>query len=167
MKRYKMEGRLKKTEEGAFVADTASIVGDVELGEGTSIWFGTVLRGDDSTITIGANTSIQDGCVVHPMPDEPIVIEDHCTVGHRAILHARRVGRCCVIGMGSILLGGSEIGEGCIIAAGSVVKVDAKIPPRTLVAGNPGRAIKQLPESIIEEHIQKAKDYVVKANRYV
>ncbi|MHC4662840.1 MAG: gamma carbonic anhydrase family protein [Planctomycetota bacterium] len=167
MKNHPLEGKLVKAEDGYFAAASATIVGEVEIGKDSSIWFGAVLRGDDAAITVGQSTSLQDMVMVHPMPDEPTEIGDFCTVGHRAILHGKKIGRCCVIGMGAILLGGSEIGEGCIIAAGSVVKVDAKIPPQTLVAGNPGRAIKQLPESIIEEHIQKAKDYVAKANRYL
>ena len=167
MRRYVMEGRFARTEEDAFIADTATVVGDVELHAGASVWFYAVLRGDDATITIGKNTSIQDGTVVHPMIGEPLEVGDHCTVGHRAVLHCSKIGRCTVIGMGSILLGGSEIGEGSIVAGGSLVRVGMKFPPCSLIAGAPARVVKELPQTIFDENIKKATDYVEKAKKYL
>jgi len=124
------------------VASTAVVTGDVTLGRESSVWYGAVVRGDCAPITIGEQTNVQDGVIVHCDTDVPNEIGSRVTIGHGAIVHGRRVGDDVLIGIGAILLGGSVIGDGCIIAAGSVVRENSVIPPRSMVAGVPGRVVR-------------------------
>ena len=151
----------------ALVADDAVITGDVMLGEGTNIWFGCVLRGDDAAISIGALTNIQDHCVVHADPDAPNHIGEACTVGHRAILHGLGTGDRCLIGMGSILLGGSFIGEESLIAAGALVREGMDVPPRSLVVGVPGRIVCELSAEEAADSLGRAERYRERALEYL
>ena len=126
----------------ALVANTAVLWGDVTLGRDASLWYGTVVRGDCAPITIGELTNVQDNAVVHSDTGVPNDIGAAVTIGHLAMVHGRRVGDRCLIGIGAIILGGAEIGDECIIAAGAVVKENAVIPPRSLVAGVPGKVLR-------------------------
>jgi carbonic anhydrase/acetyltransferase-like protein (isoleucine patch superfamily) len=130
----------------AFVASTALVLGDVVLGKDASVWYGAVLRGDCARITIGALTNVQDGTVIHADTGVPNDIGAAVTIGHMAMIHGRRVGDGCLIGIKAVILGGAEIGAECIIAAGAVVKENAVIPPRSLVAGVPGRIVRAVTE---------------------
>jgi len=131
--------------DSCFIADGVELIGDVRLGENVSIWYGTVIRGDISRIEIGSNTNIQDGSVIHgdyaksASGEGDVFIGKNVTVGHKALLHACRIGDNCLIGMGAIVLSGAEIGDGCIVAAGSVIKENEKIPAGSLVAGLPAK----------------------------
>ena len=136
--------------DGAYVAEDVSVIGDVEIGENASIWYGVVLRGDVDKIKIGANTSIQDNAVAHCATDQPTIIGDNCVVGHNAIIHSCVVEEGCLIGMGSILLDGCHIGTGSIVAAGAVVSPNTVIPPHSMVMGVPGRVVRQLNDKDIE-----------------
>ena len=136
--------------DGAYVAEDVSVVGDVEIGENASIWYGVVLRGDVDKIKIGANTSIQDNAVAHCSTDQPTIIGDNCVVGHNAMIHSCVVEEGCLIGMGSILLDGCHIGTGSIVAAGAVVSPNTVIPPHSMVMGVPGRVVRQLTEKDTE-----------------
>lgn len=132
------QGRAPVIPASAFVAPTAVVVGDVVVGEGTSLWYGTVVRGDVGPIRIGARTNIQDLCLLHVTTGLPgLAIGDEVTVGHRAILHGATVGNRCLIGMGAILLDGCAIGEESLVGAGSVVREGTVVPPRSFVAGVP------------------------------
>jgi carbonic anhydrase/acetyltransferase-like protein (isoleucine patch superfamily) len=132
----------------AFVAPGAVVLGDVELGEESSIWYGAVLRGDAGPIRVGARTNIQDLCVLHATTGRAgLTIGDEVTVGHRAILHGAVVRDRCLIGMGSILLDDCDIGEESLVAAGAVVLEGMKVPPRSLVAGIPARVRGAIPEA--------------------
>lgn len=151
----------------AFVEESALIIGDVQIGEQSSIWFGTVARGDVYTIRIGARTNIQDLSVLHSRSaQEALVIGDDVTVGHNAVLHACRIGDRCLIGMGSIVLDGAEVGEEAIVAAGSVVRAGQKIPSRVLVAGVPAEVKRPLTEAEVAEILASAKRYVHLAESY-
>jgi carbonic anhydrase/acetyltransferase-like protein (isoleucine patch superfamily) len=130
----------------AFVAPSASIIADVRLGEHSSIWFNTVLRGDINYVAVGDYSNIQDCSVLHVADDLACIIGAYVTVGHGAILHACEVKDGCLIGMGAIVLNGAVIGEGSIVAAGSLVREGAIIPPRSLAAGNPAVVKKTLGE---------------------
>ncbi len=134
-------GNHPRIGDSAFIAPTAVLIGDVEVGERASIWFGAVLRGDhpEHGIRVGARANVQDNAVIHTSDQGPTVLEDEVTVGHGAILESCRVGRRTVVGMGASVLQRADVGEGCVIAAGAVVKEGARIPPRSLVAGVPGR----------------------------
>jgi carbonic anhydrase/acetyltransferase-like protein (isoleucine patch superfamily) len=166
MTHFPMRGRLVPHESGAFLADNAVLTGEVHLGEESNVWFGCVLRGDDAPITIGARTNIQDLTMVHADPGVPNVIGADVTVGHRCILHGAKVGDHCLIGMGAILLAGSEIGEGSIIGAGAVVKEGAVIPPRSLVVGIPARVLRQVTDEQFESIRHSVAGYVQAAHEY-
>ena len=131
---------------GALVASTAVVRGDVELADRVSIWYGCVLRGDCDRITVGEGSNVQDLAVIHADTGVPNDIGANVTIGHAAVVHGRRVGDDCLIGIQATVLGGAEIGDGCIIAAGAVVKENAVIPPRSLVAGVPGKILRTLGE---------------------
>lgn len=135
---------------GGYVAEDASVIGNVEIGENASIWYGVVLRGDVDKIKIGANTSIQDNAVAHCSTGNATVIGDNCVVGHSALIHSCTVEDGCLIGMGSILLDGCRIGTGSIVAAGAVVSPNTVIPPHSMVMGVPGRVVRQLGDKDIE-----------------
>ena len=131
----------------AFIAASAEIIGEVEIGENSSIWFQVVLRGDVAPIRVGANTNIQDGTIAHGFRGTPVTIGDWVTVGHRAVLHACTVENHCLIGIGAIVLNNVRVGEGSIVAAGALVVEDTVIPPNTLYLGAPARLKRQLTEA--------------------
>ena len=135
----------------ALVASTAVVTGDVVLGPSVSIWYGCVVRGDCARITIGEMTNVQDGVVLHADTGVPNEIGAWVTIGHQAMVHGRRVGDGCLIGIGAVILGGADIGEGCIVAAGAVVKENAQVPPRSLLAGVPARVLRQLTDAELVE----------------
>jgi len=134
----------------AYVASTAVITDDVLLGKDVSVWYGAVIRGDCARITIGALTNVQDGAVIHADTGVPNDIGSGITIGHGAVVHGRRVGDGCLIGIKAVILGGADIGAGCIIAAGAVVKENAVIPPRSLVAGVPAKIMRQVSDAELE-----------------
>ncbi len=152
---------------GALIAENATVVGDVRLAEGVSIWYGAVVRADIASITIGRFTNIQDLCVLHCDPGEDLVIGANVTVGHQAMVHARSIGDRCLIGMQSALLGGAEIGEGCIIGAGSLVREGKKIPPRSIVVGVPGRVVGKTSDAQLQDFEERARRYHETARRHV
>lgn len=161
-------GRTPVVPRTAFVAPTASVVGDVDLGEDVSIWFGAVLRGDVNSIRVGARSNIQDGTVVHVNEGrERTVIGEEVTVGHQAIVHACTVGRRCLIGMGSVVLDGAEIGTEAMVAAGAVVPPGLRVPPRVLVRGIPGRVARSLTDGEIAHLARSATNYVALKDRYL
>src|SRR5215471_13494470 len=126
------KGRTPRVAASAYIAETADVIGDVEIGENSSIWFGAVLRGDIEPIRVGANSNIQDGSVVHTMLGSPVTVGDWVTVGHRVVLHGCQIEDHCLIGMGAILLNNARVGEGSIVAAGALVLEGTVIPPRSL-----------------------------------
>ncbi|MEM7395491.1 MAG: gamma carbonic anhydrase family protein [Verrucomicrobiota bacterium] len=131
----------------AFVAAGATIIGDVEVGARSSIWYQTVIRADINHIRIGEGTNIQDGCVLHLADDFPVEVGDHVTCGHRAILHACTIMNEVLIGMGAIIMDGCEVGEQCIIGAGTLLTKNQKIPAGSLVLGTPGRVVRPLTDA--------------------
>lgn len=141
----------------SFVADNATLMGNVSLAEGSSIWYGAVVRGDVEQITIGKYSNIQDGAVLHGDPGQPTIVEDYVTVGHRAVIHSAHIKTGCLIGIGAIILNGVTIGAESIIGAGSVVTKN--IPARSLVVGIPGRKIKDISDEQALELIEHARKY--------
>lgn len=134
----------------AFVAETADVLGDVTIDEGSSMWYGSVARGDMSHIIIGKYTNIQDNATVHVDTDLPCEIGDYTTVGHNAVIHGCKIGSNCLIGMGSIILNGAVIGDNSIIGAGSLITEGAIIPPNSLVMGAPGKVRREVTEEEIK-----------------
>ena len=123
--------------EAAFVAPNATVIGDVIVGAGASIWYGAVVRGDVEAVRIGAGSNVQDGAVLHGDPNLPTVLEDYVTVGHRAVVHSAHIESGCLIGIGAIVLNGVRVGAGSTVGAGAVVTKD--VPARSLVVGIPGK----------------------------
>lgn len=158
--------RMERVGE-AFVAENASVTGDVTLDPGANVWFGAVIRGDDAPITIGEKTNVQDLCMVHADPGTPNVIGGWNVIGHHAVLHGASVGDRCLIGMNSVLLTGSVIGDECIIGAGAVVKEDAVIPPRSVVLGVPGRIVREVTDEEVRVFVQSSEQYARRAAEYV
>lgn len=139
------QGKTPRLGARVFVAETATLIGDVELGDDSSIWYGTVLRGDMFPIRIGARTNIQDNCTLHVTTGTwPTILGDEVTVGHGAIVHGCTVGRGSLVGMGSRILDGAVIGEECIIGAGALVTEGMQVPSRSLVLGFPARIKRSL-----------------------
>ena len=146
----------------AYVDDSAQVIGDVHVGEESSIWMNAVVRGDVNLIRIGHRTNIQDGTVVHVMrnPSHPTSLGDDITVGHGAIVHGCTIGNACLIGMGAILLNGVLVGEGSIVAAGTLLPEGAVVPPRSLVMGSPGKVRRSITDQEFEFILQSAQNYV-------
>ncbi|WP_457031697.1 gamma carbonic anhydrase family protein [Kitasatospora sp. P5_F3] len=139
-------GRTPKVDPTAFVAANAVVVGSVTLGPGVSIWYGAVLRGDAESITVGADTNIQDNCTVHADPDFPAVLGERISVGHNAVLHGCTVEDDVLVGMSATVLNGARIGAGSLVAAGAVVPQGMQVPPGSLVAGVPAKVKRELTE---------------------
>jgi carbonic anhydrase/acetyltransferase-like protein (isoleucine patch superfamily) len=154
--------------DGVFLAETCAVIGDVVVGEASSIWYGAVVRGDVMPIRIGARTSIQDNTVIHVTSERfGTTIGSDCTVGHSAIIHACTVEDFCLIGMGSILLDGCRIGRGSLVGAGALVTPGTDIPPNSLVVGSPAKVKRELNDKEREQISYGASHYVELARRYL
>lgn len=143
--------------QAAFVAANAVVIGSVNIAAGASIWYGAVVRADVERIDIGECTNIQDGAILHGDPGLPTILEDHVTIGHRAVIHSAHIERGCLIGIGAVVLNGVRVGTGSIIGAGAVVTKD--IPPLSLVIGIPGKVIRQISADEALELIEHAQRY--------
>lgn len=152
--------------ETAYVAPTATVIGRVELGAHVSIWFNAVLRGDINSISVGKETNIQDGCILHVTNVHSVNLGEQITVGHGVILHGSTVESHCLIGMGSVLLDGSVIGEGSIVAAGAIVSPGASIPANSLVMGVPGKVVRKVREEDWQRLGAGWKNYIDYAQTY-
>ena len=155
------KGITPRIHPSVFIAEGAQIIGDVEIGAGSSVWFNTVIRGDVHYIRIGERTNIQDNCVLHVTHDTyPLVVGSDVTVGHGAILHAATIKDCCLIGMGAKVLDGATIGSYALVAAGSLVLEHFEVPEGALVAGVPARVKRMLTEEERAGIVQSAQNYV-------
>lgn len=152
--------KLPKIHDMAFVAETADIIGDVVIEGGASIWYRAVLRGDINKISIGKNSNVQDGVVIHSDMDVETIIGNNVTIGHNAIIHGARISDNCLIGMGAVVLNNANIGENCIIGAGAIVTGGKEIPPRSLVLGAPGKVVRTLTDEEVESIKTSAKHYL-------
>ena len=152
--------------DGHYIADSAAVIGNVTLGPQASVWFGSVLRGDNDRITIGARSNIQDGCVLHVDPGLPLVVGEGVTVGHQVMLHGCTIGDDSLIGIGSTVLNGAEIGANCVVGAHSLVTENKVFPPRSLILGAPAKVVRELGEEEIAGIQRSAAGYVDNAARY-
>jgi carbonic anhydrase/acetyltransferase-like protein (isoleucine patch superfamily) len=150
----------------AFIAQGAIVLGDVEIGPSSSIWYNSVLRGDTDRISIGAETNIQDLTMIHADPGVPCVVGNRVTVGHRVILHGCIVQDDCLIGMGAILLNGVRIGSGSVVGAGALVLENTEIPPGSLALGFPAKVVRQVDDSMRGRIEHAWRHYVEKAQRH-
>ncbi|WP_426752211.1 gamma carbonic anhydrase family protein [Myxococcus sp. Y35] len=160
-------GMSPRVHPGCFVDDSAQLVGDIEVGEDSSIWFNCVLRGDVNPIRIGKRTNVQDLTLIHVTGGRSsTVVGDDVTVGHHAILHGCTVGNRVLVGMGATIMDDAEVGDDCIIGAGALLTPGTKIPPGSLVVGSPGRVKRPLTEAEREFLLLSAQHYVELAGEY-
>jgi len=156
-------GRAPRIAASAYIDEAATIIGDVQIGDHSSVWPGVVIRGDVHYIRIGAATNVQDGSVLHVMRDDhPLVLGDNVTIGHGAILHGCTIESRCLIGMGAIILNGANIGTGSIVAAGTLVPEGAIVPPGSLFMGHPGklrRALTDADQQSIDNYAARYVEY--------
>jgi carbonic anhydrase/acetyltransferase-like protein (isoleucine patch superfamily) len=164
-----------KIDKNVFIAPSADVIGDVKIGEDSSIWFGTVIRGDVHKIEIGARTSIQDLSMVHvthykkddKSDGHPTIIGNDVTIGHKVMLHGCTIEDACLIGMGATIIDGAVIGKESIVGACSLVTKNKKFPPRSLIMGSPAKVIRTLTDEEVEELYNSATRYVKFKNGYM
>lgn len=161
-----LNGSEPKLHPSVFVAPGAHIIGQVSIGEHSSVWFNSVLRGDEGPITIGKRCNIQDNCTLHLYEGFPLLLEDEVSVGHNAILHGCHIKKGALVGMGSTVLDGVEIGEETLIGANSFVPSGKKIPPRTLVLGSPAKVVRELTDKDLEMLRMTVQIYEEKARQF-
>lgn len=163
---YPFKDKAPNIDPSVFIADYATVTGDVTIGAETTIWFNTVIRGDVSPTIIGKRVSIQDLCCLHQSPKYPLIIEDEVTVGHQVTLHSCTIRKNALIGMGSIVLDGAEIGEGAFIGAGSLVPPGKVIPPNSLALGRPAKVVRELNAEDKEDMERIVREYAEKGQYY-
>ena len=163
---YEIDGVRPQLGEGAWVAPSADLIGDVRLGIRCSVWFGAVIRADNTPIILGDESNFQDGSIGHSDPGAPLTIGARVTIGHQAILHGCTVEDEALIGMGARILNGAVIGAQCIVGAGALVTEGKRFEPRSLVVGSPARAVRQLTDEQVALLRLSADHYAEKAARY-
>jgi carbonic anhydrase/acetyltransferase-like protein (isoleucine patch superfamily) len=149
-----------------YIAPGVVVLGDVDIGPGVNIWYGSVIRADLSRITLGPRVNLQDGCILHSDHDAPLVVEEGVVAGHGAVLHGLRVGRSTLVGIGARLLPGSVVGAECLIGAGAVVTPGRRIPSRSVVMGVPGRVVREVTEEDLEHTREVNAHYLEIAQRH-
>jgi carbonic anhydrase/acetyltransferase-like protein (isoleucine patch superfamily) len=157
---YELRGQRPACHNTAWVAPSADVIGDVRLAENSSVWFGAVIRGDNTTIPIGARSNIQEGAMLHSDPDAPLTVGEDCTIGHHAILHGCTIGDRVLIGMGATVLNRAVIPDDCIVGANALVTEGKTFPPGSLIVGSPARAVRELDERAIAGLKVSAAHYV-------
>jgi carbonic anhydrase/acetyltransferase-like protein (isoleucine patch superfamily) len=163
---YQLGEDRPRIHPSAWVAGSADVVGRVELGEHASVWYGSVLRGDNEWITIGPRSNVQDGCMLHTDMGFPLVLGPNVTVGHHVMLHGCTVGEGTLIGIKSVLLNGARIGKHCIVGAGSLVTEGKEFPDGCLIVGSPAKLVRMLTPEQIERVAMAATHYVDNAVRH-
>jgi len=161
-------GKSPRFGQRVFVASSASLIGDVRLGDDVSVWYGAVLRGDLREITVGARSNIQDNVVIHvDEPEFPVIVAEDVTVGHAAVLHGCTVERGALIGMQATVLNGAVVGEEAVVAAGALVSPGMAVPPRTLVAGVPAKVRREIGQEELEHVRRGIRSYLEVKTRYL
>ena len=163
---YELDGKAPQLGKGAWVADSAQVIGAVELGENVSVWFGAVIRGDNETIRIGRNSNIQDGSLLHSDAGVPLTLGDNVSVGHQVMLHGCTIGEGSLIGIQAVVLNNAKIGRNCIVGAGSVVTEGKEFPDNSLIFGSPARLVRMLDEAGQTMGTRISEHYVGNAQRY-
>ena len=163
---YRLGDAHPSVADSAWVAESAQVIGDVVLAEGASVWFGAVLRGDNTRLQVGARTNIQDGAVLHSDAGQPLTLGDDVTVGHQAMLHGCTVGDGSLIGIQAVVLNGARIGKSCLVGAGAVVTEGKQFEDGWLIIGAPAKAVRQLTPEQIDGMARSASGYVAKAERF-
>ncbi|MFM9998819.1 MAG: gamma carbonic anhydrase family protein [Burkholderiaceae bacterium] len=163
---FELDGVAPRLGASAWVADSAQVIGNVELGDGANVWFGAVVRGDNEAVRIGRRTNIQDGSVLHSDVGVPLTLGDDVTIGHMVMLHGCTIGDGSLIGMGAIILNGARIGKGCLVGAGSLVTEGKEFADGSMIMGSPAKAVRALSDEQRLGLLPVAQHYVDNAMRF-
>ena len=164
---YQLDDLTPRIADTAWVADSAQVIGNVELGDNASVWFGAVVRGDQpEPVRIGANSNVQEGCVLHADPGKPLTIGENVTVGHMVMLHGCTIGDGSLVGIGAVVLNGARIGKHCLVGAGSLVTEGKEFPDGSMILGSPAKVVRELTPEQIAGLERSAKHYVVNGQRF-
>ncbi|HXH15764.1 MAG TPA: gamma carbonic anhydrase family protein [Sphingomonas sp.] len=163
---YAIEGKRPTLADDVWVAPSADVIGDAHLGESASVWFGAVIRADNTPILVGARTNIQEGAMLHSDPGAPLTVGEGCTIGHHAILHGCTVGSNVLVGMGATVLNNAVIGDDCLIGANALVTEGKVFPAGSLIVGSPAKAVRELSPEVIAGLTMSAAAYAAKQGVY-
>nr|WP_326529126.1 gamma carbonic anhydrase family protein [Rhodoferax sp.] len=163
---YELDLIAPRMAASAWVADSAQVMGNVELGEDTSIWFGAIVRGDTEVITIGRGSNIQDASVLHADIGKPLTVGENVTVGHQVMLHGCTIGDGSLIGIGAVVLNGAKIGKGCIVGAGALVTEGKEFPDGSMILGSPAKVVRELSTDQQNALRMSAMHYIENARRF-
>lgn len=163
---YELDKVAPRMADSTWVADSAQVIGNVELGENASVWFGVVIRGDTECISIGRGSNIQDASVLHADIGKPLTVGDHVTVGHKVMLHGCTIGDGSLIGIGAVVLNGAKIGKGCIVGAGALVTEGKEFPDGSMIIGSPAKVVRELTEQQQAGLQFSALHYIENARRF-
>lgn len=164
---YELDGLTPQLGEGAWVADSAQVIGNVILGDGASVWFGAVLRGDNEPMHVGKGTNIQEGSVIHSDPGFPVTLGENVTIGHQVMLHGCTVGDGTLIGIKAVVLNGAKIGRNCIVGAGALVTEGKEFPDGSMIFGAPAKVVRELSPEQQADLPRIAEHYVANAKRFM
>ena len=163
---YELDGVSPEVADSAWVADSAQVIGRVALATDVSVWFGTVIRGDTESISIGRGSNIQDACVLHADMGKPLTVGEDVTVGHQVVLHGCTVGDGSLIGIGAVVLNGARIGRNCLVGAGSLVTEGKEFADGSMIMGSPAKVVRELSPDQMKGFLTSAKMYVLNAPRF-
>jgi carbonic anhydrase/acetyltransferase-like protein (isoleucine patch superfamily) len=163
---YGIDGSEPRVPANSWVAPSAELIGDVQLGEEVGVWFGAVVRADNTPIVLGARTNIQEGAMLHSDPGSPLTLGEECTVGHHAILHGCTLGNRVLVGMGAIVLNDAIIPDDCLVGAGALVTEGKTFPPGSLIIGSPAKVARELSPEMIEGLKRSALGYAERQARF-
>jgi carbonic anhydrase/acetyltransferase-like protein (isoleucine patch superfamily) len=163
---YQLEELVPEIDPSAYIAESANIIGKVRIEARASIWFDATIRGDNELITIGENSNVQEGCILHTDPGYALTVEKNVTIGHQAMLHGCTVGEGSLIGIQAIVLNGAKIGKNCLVGAGALVTEGKAFPDNTLIVGVPARVVRTLNEEDIARLRRNTDNYVERAQSY-
>lgn len=164
---YEIDGKSPQIGAGAWIAESAAVIGEVELGENASVWWGAVVRGDcGEVIRIGRNSNVQDGSVLHADFGKPLTLGDNVTVGHMVVLHGCSIGDGTLIGIGAIVLNGAKIGRNCVVGAGALVTEGKEFPDNTVIMGTPAKVVRTMSDADATHLAHLAGHYVENGARY-
>ncbi len=163
---YKIDGKAPQPSETSWIAPSAELIGDVVLGPDVGIWFGAVIRADNTQIVIGARSNVQEGAMGHSDPGAPLTVGEDCTIGHHAILHGCTIGDRVLVGMGATILNHAVIGADSLVGAGALVTEGKVFPPGSLIVGSPARAVRDLDDAAKAGLLLSARHYVANARKY-
>lgn len=164
---YRFGDRIPSVHDSVFVAPNASVIGSVILSENVSVWFGATIRGDNDVITLGKNSNVQEGAVLHTDPGLKLTVGENVTIGHQAMLHGCTIGDGSLIGIQAVVLNGAVVGKGCLVGAGAIITERKTFPDRSLILGSPARVVRQLTDEDVEKLMKAAQSYAERRAQFL